>query len=66
MPHVVMCACVCVCVCVSYTAGSLFKKGAKPTQPLQRVVLARRGPGSVLGDDALRDKQMVVSAVVHR
>ena len=32
--------------------------------PLQRVVLGRRGPGWVLGDDALREKRMAVSVVV--
>ncbi len=30
------------------------RRAAAYTGPLQRVVMARRGPGSVLGDDSLR------------
>eukprot|EP00798_Chlamydomonas_sp_ICE-L_P007711 gene7711-879_t len=31
--------------------------------PMQRIMLGRRGPGVVLGDDSLRERRMVVSVV---
>ncbi|GAX73443.1 hypothetical protein CEUSTIGMA_g895.t1 [Chlamydomonas eustigma] len=33
-------------------------------QPKRRVVLGRRGPGSILGDDLLREKGLVLTVVV--
>lgn len=47
----------------SASGTSLLNKQLLWQGPKQRVVLVRRGPGAVLGDDGLRERKLAVSCV---
>lgn len=51
----------------SEAAGSEWTDGSETdTGEMQRVVLGRRGPGCILGDEITREKSVVITVVALR